>query len=197
MAYQAVKHNRTFNLSKGNIKNLLRAMGALYLLNLYYRADIFDVFENNSTIFADSLSELFNIKVHNWIGDSNTKESYVKQIDFEECTFLIKWTNEYKKQWSEFVSEQGKSLKDMIFNHPRVKQHISDNLTDNGKLKEPEFTIFIQNREYLTLFDMKKEYGDMIHSAMLEASNKTSFNVNQKAQYEAVLNMNQQIYPLE
>lgn len=38
-AYQAVKHDRFASLSYGNVKAVLHALAALYLLNLYYRND--------------------------------------------------------------------------------------------------------------------------------------------------------------
>ena len=38
-AYQAVKHDRIASIQYGNVKALLQAMAALYLLNLYYRND--------------------------------------------------------------------------------------------------------------------------------------------------------------
>ena len=38
-AYQAVKHDRYSSLQKGNVKALIQALGALYLLNIYYRND--------------------------------------------------------------------------------------------------------------------------------------------------------------
>lgn len=40
-AYQAVKHDRYSSISKGTIKNFLHALAALYLLNVYFRDDIF------------------------------------------------------------------------------------------------------------------------------------------------------------
>lgn len=42
-AYQAVKHNRKSSLKMASIENLLHAMGALYILNLYYRNDTFSI----------------------------------------------------------------------------------------------------------------------------------------------------------
>jgi hypothetical protein len=39
-AYQAVKHDRINSLKKASIENLIHAMGALYLLNLYYKDEI-------------------------------------------------------------------------------------------------------------------------------------------------------------
>ena len=38
-AYQAVKHDRIASIQYGNVKALLQAMAALFLLNLYYRKD--------------------------------------------------------------------------------------------------------------------------------------------------------------
>ena len=38
-AYQAVKHDRIASIKYGNVKALLQAMAALFLLNLYYRKD--------------------------------------------------------------------------------------------------------------------------------------------------------------
>ena len=40
-AHQAVKHNRTASLKMGNIEDLLHAMGALFILNLYYKEEVF------------------------------------------------------------------------------------------------------------------------------------------------------------
>lgn len=77
-AYQAVKHNRSLNLSKGNIKHLLRASAALFLLNLYYRDDVFELSSNNTNTFTEKFSEIFDVKVHTWAGDSTGADSYVK-----------------------------------------------------------------------------------------------------------------------
>ena len=38
-AYQAVKHDRYSSLQQGNVKAFIRALAALYLLNIYYRND--------------------------------------------------------------------------------------------------------------------------------------------------------------
>ncbi len=194
-AYQAVKHNRTMNLTKGNIKHLLRAMGALFLLNLYFKDDVFKLADINSEKFAENFSDLFNIKVHKWNGDTNDYDSYLKKEDFEECTYLIKFTNDSKAKWSEFANEQGKNLNAMIFNHPKVKQYINENLIEDGKIKKAEYTEFLKNRGYFKCIDMKTEYGNMINSSMKLASKKLSYDWRKSADFEAVLNMNQQIYP--
>ena len=40
---QAVKHDRRNSLKKGNIENLLNALGALFILNVYYRDESFSL----------------------------------------------------------------------------------------------------------------------------------------------------------
>ena len=194
-AYQAVKHNRSLNLSKGNIKHLLRASAALFLLNLYYRDDVFELSSNNTNTFTEKFSEIFDVKVHTWAGDSTGADSYVKKPDFEECVYLIKWANDYKNKFTEWASEQGRKLNEIIFSHPKVNQYINENLIEDGKIKEKEFASFIENRDYFKCFDTKKEYGSMIQSAGRHASEKLKFDFKRTpAQFEAVLNKNQKIY---
>lgn len=47
-AYQAVKHDRVKSLRSGNLENLLHALAALYLLNLYYKDEEFS-YSNKDT----------------------------------------------------------------------------------------------------------------------------------------------------
>lgn len=193
-AYQAVKHNRTDNLRKGNIKNLLKAMAALFLLNLYYRDDKYSLKNYNETSFTENISDLFNIKVHTWHGDGVGENSYFKKEDFDECTYLIKWEDDYKKKWDEFIREQEKILNEIIFNHPNVSQYVNEKFIDNGMIKKEEFVSFVKNREYFKCFDMKTEYGNMINTAFQKASKKLNFDWKSLRTYEAILNKHQKIY---
>lgn len=64
-AYQATKHNRVESMRAGNIGNLKRAMAALYILNIYYRDEKFDV---GTIVKADPLdarlgSEIFSVSL--------------------------------------------------------------------------------------------------------------------------------------
>lgn len=62
-AYQAVKHDRRNSLKKANIENLLYALGALYILNLYYRderTDIGRVYLNENNFDSRIGSEIFS-----------------------------------------------------------------------------------------------------------------------------------------
>lgn len=60
--YQAVKHNRGKNLEQGNIKSLLRALAALYILNVYYKGETF-VLNNLKKLPDECLgSKIFSVK---------------------------------------------------------------------------------------------------------------------------------------
>jgi len=62
-AYQAVKHDRRSSLKKATIENLLHAMGALYILNLYYkdeRTDIGRVYLSDHNFDNRAGSEIFS-----------------------------------------------------------------------------------------------------------------------------------------
>ena len=62
-AYQAVKHDRKNSLKKATIENLLYAMGALYILNLYYkdeRTDIGRVYLSDHNFDNRAGSEIFS-----------------------------------------------------------------------------------------------------------------------------------------
>ena len=64
-AYQALKHNRYGSLESGNIANLIRALAALYLLNLY-KKDISIKKENSNNTFDLSMgSEIFSVESYN------------------------------------------------------------------------------------------------------------------------------------
>lgn len=97
-AYQAVKHNRIKELEKGNIKNLLSALSALYILNLYYKNPKIDKVSQEQARNVDSNfgSELFAVKTHfpNGLSSDGT---YPKKADYDECIYIFDYEAESKK----------------------------------------------------------------------------------------------------
>lgn len=97
-AYQAVKHDRMSCLRQATVKNLLNALGALYILNLYYRdkaIDISRIYNNidgyringinrysNSEIFATYCYAAFEI--------SSKDERYNLTLALSETDILSK-----------------------------------------------------------------------------------------------------------
>lgn len=115
-AYQAVKHNRGKNLKKGNLKNLIRALGGLYILNIYYRDVIFQLGKDETgTNFDSSLgSELFSVKTH-INHEIRIHKNFTIHSDYDECIYIIKATDETRKEiqnlMKEFSDEANKRIK--------------------------------------------------------------------------------------
>lgn len=171
----------------------MRALAALFLLNIYFKNETFDLKDKNNDNFTKDFSDLFEIKVHTWRGSGTSKDSYMKNSDFDECVYFIKWTDKDKKRLSNWNAEQNKILNEIIFSHPNVNKYIKENLIENGLFKPDEFIAFLKNHGYRKCFDIK-EYGEMINRADVEASKKLNFDFKSEMNFEAVLNKNQEIY---
>ena len=115
-AYQAVKHDRRENIKKGNLKNLIEALGALYILNLYYRDDKIENFKEErfdnrfgSDIFSASYVDVsktsFNINGDDSTIDMNEKKKIPNSV------FIIKYNDE---SWENIHLELKKYNDEMI-----------------------------------------------------------------------------------
>lgn len=95
-AYQAVKHNRAESLSGGNIMHFIQALGALFLLNLYYKDQRFDLYKDEEPRdFDEHLgSSIFSVKIHPFSGYINP--GYTEDDAVDECVYLIRITDESK-----------------------------------------------------------------------------------------------------
>ncbi len=70
-AYQAVKHDRKESITQGNIKNLILALGALYILNLYYLDKKVDLGVTNTPV------ELFDSRMGSVIFSSSIADATI------------------------------------------------------------------------------------------------------------------------
>jgi hypothetical protein len=181
-AYQAVKHNRAKNLNKGNIKHLIRALAALYLFNLYYKGNSYDLAKDSTgTNFDLSVgAEIFSIKSH-FNQSIDAKNTFQKNPDFDECTYIITPTESTKK------AVQG-SIK--IIQEEAIKR-FRENI-DNEIIKQ------LSGTKVNAEFDIKekvKEIEKKYHSdSMIEVA-KRNIQLVQKSfeglEYEAILNKQQ------
>lgn len=94
-AYQAVKHDRLNNLRRGNVENLLNALGALYILNIYYRnATIDDVKDKDASNIDWGLgSEIFSVTISPESEGVSATRIYEPKTDYEESIYLVKHTD--------------------------------------------------------------------------------------------------------
>lgn len=101
-AYQSVKHDRARQLKKGNIKNLLHGLAALYVLNLYYKDDKIECItdEGLNNIDCSFGSSLFSVKLHR-MKNLSSDGTFVVNSDYENCVYTQQYTeNKIKKTTS-------------------------------------------------------------------------------------------------
>lgn len=182
-AYQAVKHDRALNLHSANIGNLIKAMGALYILNVYYRGTEFEEVSdvNGSSIDWSLGSELFSVKISPERNGVSSSGLYSKKADYDECIYLIKHTDKTAKVVADLIQKMNKESNDQAIN--AVTQSITSlvnkgEIKDNDELKAKVQLTFEEQRKAATnrfISTKKIEFRDALLGL----------------KYEAVLNKNQ------
>ena len=124
-AYQAVKHDRYASLCYGNVKALINAMAALYLLNLYLRRDSWVVrYQDLSKQDYSMGSVLFAVK------PPMTKQLWYGNMPLaSESPFVVAYQEDAYRR----IEGAQKAEKDALGNYWR----------DQPELKEPAFVTLI------------------------------------------------------
>lgn len=134
-AYQAIKHDRKNSLKKATIKNLLHALGSLYILNLYYRDERNDIgraylsersFDNRagSEIFSAYYCKATGLLMNITMNDSCISPSLDDEL--YKSIYIIKYDD--------------KSFKEMHKNYC-----LDNKITMERFKKSPEIKIFLDN----------------------------------------------------
>lgn len=116
-AYQAVKHDRFASLKYGNVKAVLHALAALYLLNVYYRNDSWVVpykdlrkmdYGLNSSIFAVNPPKSEQL----WYGN-NPQQS--------DSPYVVRYKAEEYKRIEEMQKSDADALNDYWSQQPELQ----------------------------------------------------------------------------
>lgn len=188
-AYQAVKHDRRTAIKRGNIKALIHALGALYILNIYYRNDLYEYgsiqepnkfFDNRlgSSIFAATFADASQATISNDASDTSICSVERKKLETALC--IIKYTN---KAWDTMHSEFQKykdSIIPNIIREPEFLNRINDSISkcDNDFEKIVLTTLQKMESDYIRKKPPKQIGISMIYG-----------------EKEVVLNKGQAIYP--
>ena len=171
-AYQAVKHNRVDNLTKGNIKNLIRALAALYVLNIYFKDENYDLEKDSkATNFPTNMgSDLFAIKLHkstSYDGEGN----YRKSDEFDECIYLTKWKKDSEEKVNEANQKMQKANMEFLLKHPKFLEWTKANK--------------IEYRGNNIAWDV---LGKDTYIQMVRQTSKETMEAHKSIEYEAILN---------
>ena len=100
-AYQAVKHDRYSSISKGTIKNFLHALAALYLLNVYFRDDIFYTrYLDMNKLDMSMGSKVFSLKQpsQQHVVDAINGIETAGNLSSQDSPYVMKYTDDIYKQ---------------------------------------------------------------------------------------------------
>jgi phage host-nuclease inhibitor protein Gam len=175
-AYQAVKHDRDVNLKKGNVKYLLRAMAALYLLNLYYKNDVFFL-GNNGT--GNSLNPSMGSDLFSIIIDMQQPNS----------TYIIRKTDDYEREYAAALKSLNQELRRV--QNEKVLQWITAHIDEvmasvahiaDTKEKQKEVGRIIQQNA------ISSNINQLVREAGTSLVGQPLLQILLNAKYEAVLN---------
>ncbi len=189
-AYQALKHDRINSLEQATIRNLLYALGALYILNLYYKNEViplWDSFANTkqniqagSSIFSTCLYHANNIdlsvnmcdgSINNYSGENR-----------ENAIYIVKFTNKDFKAIHQKICEDLNCGLTKFTNPHNFKKF----LDAHQQFKGPDF-------EGKTPAEIAALWGDT--NIILEYSDNSYLGAVRIARLVAVLNKEMDIYP--
>ena len=132
-AYQAIKHNRFYNLNKATIKNLLDALGALYILNVYYKDEVKKIGRYVDEIDDHYGSEIFLVHIYQATQmDVKSKMDDTCIIDFNEQEYeksivLIKYDDEsFSKIHNAYINDC-KATRERILGRKEVQVFLEEN----------------------------------------------------------------------
>lgn len=183
-AYQAVKHDRINNLKKGNIGNLLQALGALYILNIYYRNAMFETVADKdaSNIDWGLGSEIFSVKVSHESGGASNDKIYEKKADYDECIYIVKHTDKTAKAFMEVFQRVNKQIKEQTIN--AVKQSLNAKIQSGELIENSEsFEMQVQTLSHEKNVEAMKRVFEIEKDSINKAINGLRF--------EAVINHQQ------
>lgn len=181
-AYQAVKHDRKNSLEKGSIENLLHAMGALYILNIYYKDEVIklrnkiDSFDNiaGSDIFSVLSYDATTLTMTSRVGDFIISD---EKVNLDEYVYIIRYDDDTVENMCTNFRKDAEISRKRFDQSVEVCNYLKSN--PNYKIESIEKTCCDMGRE-----DLIEEFKCW--------QNSLKFN---NCRYEVILNKNEKIYP--
>lgn len=173
-SYQNLKHDRSNSLHFGNVQSLFEAVGALYVLNLYFKDTEFDIGTDGTGVSFDESqgSTIFSVYFHS--GNAVEQDApFTKKNDFEESLYLsvvIDATAELFRQ-----GLRKKSESDLQYMFQKLTEY-----TDNGNPVDPEI-----------LKPLAEEWRFEAHKKTDSKIYMDIYNGQQQLKFKAVMNKNQ------
>ena len=185
-AYQAVKHDRKNSIKEGNIENLIKGLGALYILNLYYKDETLNYKFNNENFFDNRLgSDIFAVscadasKASIGIDHGDTSINKEEREKLDTCVYVIKYTDTSWEEMHKELIDYNQSIITEITKKPEFQKKLSKKITNSSTTIEKAVKELIS--------EMQNEY--IKHNPPIKLGRMIS-----NGKKEVVLNKRQVIY---
>lgn len=140
-AYQAIKHNRSQSMKMATVENLLNALGALYILNLYYQDESFwyespmkDRRDYNATrdsmVFSPQICDATHISMSCDMGDSKNDE--IKDPPLENAVYIIKYREDAFRSIHQAMCSDNLRATVEISTAPKYLEYIKQHPEEKG-----------------------------------------------------------------
>lgn len=127
IAYQAIKHNRVESIIKyATIKNLLYALGALYILNMYYKDESIklgyvygNTFDDDSRfgsdVFSSTVYSALGLQMNSCMDDSSIVDYSIEELD--KALFIKKYDdNSFIAMHHDYCLDHEATIKNFYIN---------------------------------------------------------------------------------
>jgi len=213
-AYQAVKHDRVGSLNAGNIGNLIKAMAALYLLNIYNMDEkVRDIEIGTTEIDTNLGSAVFSVNVFKatmlemgeHMDDSSIlqRQNSTPERTIDATVLIDKYTEEsFRKLHKNYVAdmkvtqkniEESEEIKAFLADHPDYSDKSLNEICiacgeekERKKLGITGDSISIENKEII------KHAGQRMLMSIISFTNTKQ---GKPAKRELIINKLQPIYP--
>lgn len=174
-SYQNLKHDRANSLPFGSLKYLFDIMSALFILNIYFKNEVFELKRIHlAHNFPLNLgSKIFSIKLHKW-KSYDGQFTYMKDEDFDQCIYWVGATENSLKENKDALKEMYIKQKELFSQHPKFLKYIKENKLEKYDGKNLMWDVL-----------GKEDYWNLSSIA-----SKKQLEVSSRTEYEAVLNKN-------
>lgn len=175
-AYQAVKHNRVRELKRGNLKHFLRALAALYILNLYFKDETVNFIMPGKDQFQDFSfgSQIFSVLKPNNISSFSGDGTYPKGADFEKHIYVAIPDNEKYQEIVELLNDNNNIVQQTLIDE--LKMGIS-----NGEISPDQDSIskFLAERRPSISNEVFRRGASTMGQKMMNLTYAAELNKNQ------------------
>lgn len=185
-AYQAVKHDSANNLKQGSVRNLIDALGALFILNLYYASEEIDLgvtFQPELDFDSRMGSKIFSVSFVDatknvGFGEKRTDDAIDQSVldGLAQSIYVLRYNSSSWNEIHDSILKANETIVDELSKSEAFKKDVTE-----GKIDAKHILELVS--KYLGK-DFLRKYGPF---------NGFSLALN-RAHREAVLYRNQPIY---